>query len=427
MTPPRGYHNRSKSALLKLRWNDERESSMTTAAVDERVLAASRAHIESLGDAAEDAFYTIDLQHVANQYRRMVTKLPRVLPFYTVKCHPDTRVLSLLAKLGAGVDCASQSEVELSLNHGVPPERIIFANTMKQCSHLRFVREHNVPLTVFDSTDELVKIKREFPEAKLVLRLQVDDSKARHQFGPKFGTPMANVPTLLETAKQLELNVVGVCFHVGVGVLEASAFVDAIVRAKQAFTMGLNAGYKFTLLNLGGGFAGDDLGPVKFEDAAHAINKVLDELLPKDSGVNIISEPGRYFVSACATLTVNVIGRKLDPELTARAHSADESSPVLSRYMYIVNDGRHGSFSTPHLCVVSAPVVLKTAHADESKSVPCSVWGPTMDGKDVITRETSLPVLEVGDWITFPRMGAYSFATGSTFNGFALPTRIYIE
>lgn len=400
------------------------------AAVDERVLAASRAYIESLGDAAEDAFYTIDLRHVANQYRRMVTQLPRVLPFYTVKCHPNTRVLSLLAKLGAGVDCASQSEVALSLSHGVPPERIIFANTMKQRSHLRFAREHNVPLTVFDSSDELFKIQYEFPEAKLVLRLQVDDSKARHLLGPKFGTPMADVPALLETAKRLELNVVGVCFHVGVGVLEASAFVDAIVRAKQAFAMGLDAGYKFTLLNLGGGFAGVDLGPVKFESVAQAINEVLDELFPEDSGVSIISEPGRYFVSACATLTVNVIGRKADPELTARARtstSADESNPGLLRYMYIVNDGKHGSFSTPHLCVVSTPVVLKAANADESTPVPCSLWGPTMDGKDAITRETALPILEVGDWITFPRMGAYSFATGSTFNGFSLPSRIYIE
>ncbi|KAE9047849.1 Ornithine decarboxylase [Phytophthora rubi] len=392
--------------------------------VDNHVLAASRAHIEALGDAAEDAFYTIDLRHVANQYKRMVTQLPRVLPFYTVKCHPNTRVLSLLAKLGAGVDCASQSEVALSLDHGVPPERIIFANPMKQRSHLRFAREHNVPLMVFDSSDELLKVKNEFPEAKLVLRLQVDDSKARHQFGPKFGTPMADVPALVETAKRLELNVVGVCFHVGVGVLEASAFVDAIVRAKQAFELGLDAGYTFTLLNLGGGFAGDDLGPVKFEDAARAINAVLDELFPEDSGVAIISEPGRYFVSACATLTVNVIGRKTDPELTDRDCTSEAKEP---RYMYIVNDGKHGSFSTPHLCVVANPVVLKAANADESMPVPCSVWGPTMDGKDEITRETSLPVLEVGDWITFPRMGAYSFATGSTFNGFSLPSRIYIE
>jgi ornithine decarboxylase len=387
---------------------------------DERLLAASRTHIEGLGGAAEDAFYTIDLQHVANQYLRMVTQLPRVVPFYTVKCHPDTRVLSLLAKLGAGVDCASQSEVAMSLEHGVPPERIIFANTMKQRSHLRFAREHDVPLTVFDSSDELAKIQSEFPEARLVLRLQVDDSKARHQFGPKFGTPMADVPRLLETAKRLGLNVVGVCFHVGVGVLEASAFVDAIVRAKQAFTTGLDAGYEFTLLNLGGGFAGDDLGPVKFESAAQAINRVLDELFPEDSGVSIISEPGRYFVSACAALSVNVLGKRVDPDLTQRASGEP-------RHMYIVNDGKHGSFSTPHLCVVPTPVVLKATNAIESKVVPCSVWGPTMDGKDAITRETMLPELEVGDWITFPRMGAYSFATGSTFNGFSLPTRVYID
>ncbi|GMF17153.1 unnamed protein product [Phytophthora lilii] len=399
---------------------------MATAAADERVLAASRAHIEALGDAAEDAFYTIDLRHVANQYRRMVALLPRVVPFYTVKCHPDNRVLALLAKLGAGVDCASQSEVALSLTHGVPPGRIIFANTMKPRSHLRFAREHNVPLMVFDSSDELIKIQQEFPEAKLVLRLQVDDSKARHQFGPKFGVPMADVSAMLKTAKYLDLNVIGVCFHVGVGVLETSAFVDAIARAKLAFEMGLDAGYSFTLLDLGGGFAGDDLGPVTVEAAAEAINEVLDELFPEESGVSIISEPGRYFVSACATLTVNIIGRKMDPELTTCTRNL-EVERDLPRYMYIVNDGRHGSFSTPHLCVVSSPVSVKMANTSESRPVVCSVWGPTMDGKDVITRETSLPVLQVGDWIAFPRMGAYSFATGSTFNGFSLPSRIYID
>lgn len=387
------------------------------------MLAASRAHIDSLGDAAEDAFYTIDLQHVANQYHRMVTQLPRVLPFYTVKCHPDTRVLSLLAKLGAGVDCASQAEVAMSLQHGVPPERIIFANTMKQRLHLRYAREHKVPLMTFDSSDELVKVQQVFPEAKLVLRLQVDDSKARHQFGPKFGAPMSEVPDLLATAKRLGLDVVGVCFHVGVGVLEASGFVDAIERAKKAFNLGLDAGYHFTLLNLGGGFAGDDLGPVTFEDAAIAINEALDKLFPESSGVKIMSEPGRYFVSACASLTVNVIGRRTDPDLTARACGPNEPS----RHMYIVNDGKHGSFSTPHLCPVPDPVVLKTARTERSSPVPCSLWGPTMDGKDAITRETTLPTLDVGDWITFPRMGAYSFATGSTFNGFSLPSRIYIE
>ncbi|RLN10181.1 hypothetical protein BBJ28_00007239 [Nothophytophthora sp. Chile5] len=401
---------------------------MASLSVDERSLRVSRAHLDALGDAADDAFYTIDLGAVARQYRRMVALLPRVLPFYTVKCHPDPRVLALLARLGAGVDCASQAEVALALQHGVPPERIIFANTMKQRSHLQFARAHDVPLMTFDSADELLKVQREFPVAHLVLRIQVDDSKARHQFGPKFGVAMAEVPAMLETAQRLKLNVVGVCFHVGVGVLEASAFVDAIVRAKQAFAMGLEAGYQFTLLNIGGGFAGDDLGPVTFEGAAKAVNGVLDQLFPEDSGVRIISEPGRYFVSACATLTVNVIGRKIDPVLKERVdNSADEPHPELPRYMYIVNDGNHGSFSTPHLCVVPTPVVLKAAAADKATLVPCSLWGPTMDGKDAITRETALPVLDVGDWITFPRMGAYSFATGSTFNGFPLPSPIYVE
>lgn len=48
--------------------------------------------------------------------------------------------------------------------------------------------------------------------------------------------------------------------------------------------------------------------PSKFSDV---INRALDEYFPPDSGVQIIAEPGRYYVESVFTLAVNVIAKRV--------------------------------------------------------------------------------------------------------------------
>lgn len=57
---------------------------------------------------------------------------------------------------------------------------------------------------------------------------------------------------------------------------------------------------------------------------------------------------------------------------------------------------------------------------------PCSIWGPTCDGLDRIVEQCSLPDKQVGDWLLFENMGAYTVAASSTFNGFQKPDIHYI-
>jgi ornithine decarboxylase len=94
-------------------------------------------------------------------------------------------------------------------------------------------------------------------------------------------------------------------------------------------------------------------------------------------------------------------------------------------YMYYVNDGVYGSFN----CIlfdhaVVTPAVL-TCYGepvkDESTLSRCrsSVWGPTCDSIDLINKETYLPQLDVGDWLLYKEMGAYTCCASSTFNGFS--------
>jgi ornithine decarboxylase len=62
----------------------------------------------------EEPLYVVDLGAVARLYQAWTVALPRVMPFYAVKCFPDRAIVATLAALGAGFDCASETEVILS-------------------------------------------------------------------------------------------------------------------------------------------------------------------------------------------------------------------------------------------------------------------------------------------------------------------------
>jgi ornithine decarboxylase len=225
-----------------------------------------------------------------------------------VKCNPDPYVLRLLAALGTGFDCASHGEIAQVLGvGGIEPSRIIYANPCKAASFLRNAQRAGVDLMTFDNADELHKIKRVFPQAKLVLRILTDDSKSLCRLGLKFGAPLVSVPDLLTTARELGLDVVGVSFHVGSGSFDTNAFADAIARARATFDMGAQAGFDFKLLDVGGGFEHAD-----FESRAKVLREAIEVHFwdRRERGIRIIAEPGRYYVSKAFSLAANIIARR---------------------------------------------------------------------------------------------------------------------
>lgn len=229
------------------------------------------------------------------------------LSYIAVKCNPDPAVLHLLSLCGIGFDCASQAEITSVLSLPVPPSpsKIIFANPCKPASFIRSARSFGVDMMTFDNADELIKIAKLYPTAKLVLRLLTDDSKSLCRLGLKFGAPVETCEGLLELASRLGLDVIGVSFHVGSGCKDPQMFEDACERARRVFDLGLQFGYRFGLLDIGGGFEKE-----YFEQAAAVLNRVLDRCFPAESGVRIIGEPGRFLVSTAFVLATNVVARR---------------------------------------------------------------------------------------------------------------------
>ncbi|KAF4589629.1 ornithine decarboxylase [Ophiocordyceps camponoti-floridani] len=397
-----------KSQLVTVSRDHDAAKQLIGEALHRRV--ASIDH-DSCAPGDEDTFYVADLGDVYRQHLRWKKHLPRVKPFFAVKCNPDPHVLRLLAALGTGFDCASKTEIEQVLGLGVAADRIIYAQPCKTTSYLRFVRSAGVRQMTFDNSDELYKVAKVFPEAELFLRIATDDRSSLCRLSMKFGADMDSTADLLTLARDLGLKVVGVSFHVGSGASDPQAFYKAVRDAHTAFQQGRALGFSMRTLDVGGGFCGDT-----FPVMAGALADALDDFFP-GSDVDVMAEPGRYYVSSAFTVACNVIARR----------TVDNGKG----YMVYINDGVYGNFSSimfdhqqpvPRILRTAGRTVYDTATSGPLRAgmgIEYSVWGPTCDGIDRISESVRFnSVLDVGDWLYFEEMGAYTRCSATQFNGF---------
>lgn len=78
------------------------------------------------------------------------------------------------------------------------------------------------------------------------MRIFTDCSKAKHPLSKKFGASLHTCRGLLEQAKELGLDVIGVSFHVGSGCIDPEAFSLAITDAHLVFQTAVSPGSHYT-------------------------------------------------------------------------------------------------------------------------------------------------------------------------------------
>ena len=396
--------------------------------------------VDECEPAGENAFLVCDLKRVWDRYALWQKEIgDRVEAFFAVKANPDPIIIQLMARLGLGFDCASYQEISQVLSYGVNPNKIIYANPCKASSFIRHAAKQNVRMMTFDNADELLKIQKFHPTARMVLRILTDDSGSLCKLGLKYGAPLEEVRGLLEQARRLDVDVTGISFHVGSGCTNPALFADAIERARWAFDVGKELGYTFELLDIGGGFGGDN-----FIQIAHILRSAFAQHFPKKDGVRIIAEPGRYFVAEAFEMATNIIARRAKP---AQIRAIDgpiineDEAVVMCRLLFFqeparmlninslhldyVNDGVYGAFNCtmfdhqivhPKVLTLGGTFISNPSlYTDETEYEPSSVWGPTCDSIDCVSKLSYLPTaqLEVGDWLRWENMGAYTICAAS--------------
>ena len=98
----------------------------------------------------DSAFYIVNVNKIVEQYEKWMEHIPRVKPFYAVKCNPNPVITKILSKFDIGFDCASKTEISQVISHGVDPKNIIYANPCKASGQIKFARSEDVDLMTFD-------------------------------------------------------------------------------------------------------------------------------------------------------------------------------------------------------------------------------------------------------------------------------------
>jgi ornithine decarboxylase len=344
-------------------------------------------------------FLLIDAGIIREKTRRFLAAMPRVRPHYAVKANPDPRVVRVLIEAGTGFEIASTAELDLLLELGVPAAQVIYSNPMKSREWIEYAAAKGVEWFVLDAVEELRKLHRVKPDAKLYLRIDTPNIGADWPLAGKFGAHTGEIPEIIATAAALGADLAGVTFHVGSQCRNADNWRAGIEGAKRVFRKMRLKGLRPRLLNIGGGYPVRHTKPIpSIEVIGELVNRAL-EGLPGE--VRVMAEPGRFLVSDSGWFVCRVVA-------TATRGG--------KRWAYL-DAGMFGGIIETTEGLQYDVVTERTG-----RLVPWTVAGPTCDSVDIVMRDQLLPEdLGADDFVYIPNGGAYTTAYASNFNGFPLP------
>ncbi|CAE6953695.1 type III PLP-dependent enzyme [Vibrio alginolyticus] len=349
----------------------------------------------------------LDCDIIRQNYRALSQALPNVTLHFALKPLPHPTVVKTLLEEGASFDLATSGEVDLVKQQGVPAERTIHTHPIKRDRDIRDALAYGCHVFVVDNLNELEKFKAYSEQVELLVRLSFRNSEAFADLSKKFGCMPEQALNIIETAKEWNIRIKGLSFHVGSQTMNPQKYVDAIRTCKQVMDEVVERGLPaLSTLDIGGGF------PVSYSEQVMPIaefcvpiNEALNEL---PETVHIIAEPGRFIVAESVTSVASVMGQ------------AERDGQM----WYYLDDGIYGSFSGLMFDDAQYPLVTLK---HEGEYLPSVLSGPTCDSIDVIAENVMLPKLENGDLIIGRMMGAYTSATATDFNFFKRAETIVIN
>ncbi|KXF76055.1 ornithine decarboxylase [Paramesorhizobium deserti] len=355
----------------------------------------------------------VDLDVVRENYIGFEKALPDSRIFYAVKANPAPEILRLLTSLGSSFDTASVTEIEMALDAGAPAERISYGNTIKKERDIARAFELGIRLFAVDSVEEVEKIARAAPGARVFCRVLTDGEGAEWPLSRKFGCVPSMAVNVLRQAKLLGLVAYGVSFHVGSQQTDLSAWDRALSDAKRVFAALAEEGIMLKMVNMGGGFPTRYLRDVP---TAQAYGRAIFDALRKHFGNRIpetIIEPGRGMVGNAGVIKTEVV-------LVSKKADNDNV-----RWVYL-DIGKFGGLAETMDEAIRYQIVTPR---DGDATEPCVLAGPTCDSADVMYEKTPYPLpvsLTIGDELLIEGTGAYTTTYASVaFNGFE-PLRSYV-
>jgi diaminopimelate decarboxylase len=352
---------------------------------------------------------------IRTQARAYRAAAPDALVVYGTKAFPNVALLRILAEEGVGADVSTLGELAVAQAAGVDSERILFHGNNKSDAELRGAAEAGATV-VLDASDEPVRAAGAGVRRALV-RLTPGVDAVTHESiqtaheGSKFGLAADPALAVIDEARGLGIDVVGVHFHVGSQLAQVDESLVAVERL-AAFCERARAelGWTPTVLDIGGGlgirYTRDEQVP-EIEDFVGPLVQRLHERWPHP--VQVVLEPGRSLVGR-AGVTLYRVGVVKD---SGGVH-------------YAAIDGGMSDNPRPQLYGARYEALLAN-RADELADGVFRIAGKHCESGDVLIDAAELPHPRRDDLLAVPATGAYTLTMGSNYNGVPRPAVVLVR
>lgn len=386
-----------------------------------------------LADTYGTPLYVFDETTLRTRCAEFVREFSAAYPesqiIYASKAFLCPAIARILQDEGLGLDVVSGGELWIAESAGFPPDRIYFHGNNKSADELRLALQKGVGRIVVDNFYELSSLNIGAKEADriqdILLRLSPGVDPHTHQYvatgvlDSKFGFPIVTgqaEEAVRQAISLSNLNLVGLHFHLGSSIFEATPFLEAIdVVLEFALQMSSHHNVQMREIDIGGGFAaqyqcGAPAPPTR--EYARAIGSRIANTCQKlgTTQPKLTVEPGRSIVAQAGTALY-------------RTGSAKEI-PGLREYVFL--DGGMGDNIRPALYGSKyEAIVANKANQPDARLV--TLAGRFCESGDILISDILLPVLEPGDVIAVPAAGAYALPMASNYNGSLRPAVIMVK
>jgi len=340
---------------------------------------------------------------------------------YAIKANSNQAVLSLLAKLGAGMDVVSEGELRRALAVGVPGERITFSGVGKTRREMELALAADIHCFNVESEPELRALSEVAAAlgktARVSLRVNPDVDARTHakistgKSANKFGIPISKARAVYAEAARLPgVRVTGVDMHIGSQITQLQPFDDAFALL-AGFVRDLRAdGHAIDHLDLGGGLGipyNEQENPESYHPGRYAaiVRKHTHNL-----GCRLVFEPGRLIVGNAGILLTRVIYVKEGEGKT-----------------FVIADAAMNDLVRPTLYEAHHDIKPVAEPKSGAARIVADLVGPVCETGDYLALDRAMVRPCAGDLIAVMSAGAYGAVQAGSYNTRPLIPEVLVD
>ncbi len=356
------------------------------------------------------------LKHNVEEFTRFTRNAANIM--FPVKTNPSLVVLEVLAKLGAGADCANRQEIDLALFAGIPYERISYNCPVQDvCLSTNLLKKGAI--VVMDDPDAILKVQQRFKgrpfPGQLWLRvnpgsdIRYENTNDNQELmshaasSSKFGIPAEE---LIPFVEELTMPVSGLHVHVGTQMDNITSFVNSMNDMHHLAEELIAMGHDTRHLDVGGG-----LGiPFQEGDEFPSLSLWVEEMTAlKRKGFQYYVEPGHALVGNAVGLLTKV--ETIKKSRSKRWLITDVGTDQLAKVTLL---------RWPHRILGPEGENLSAKGSD-------AIAGPLCFAGDILLDNIDAGAIKPGDPLLITHAGAYTYSLSNRFNGRQAPAWILID